>query len=122
MPVFLTSFSVFLDKEIPNRPNRWKIFRIHQHTPNLEKCHKVVFHRLFLCVLSIICVYDHHFYCIKTFPDSSFFLVVVLPSFEDSTMINLFTLKSDQQLISPDDITPESQFKVRRIKEMVTTN
>ena len=36
-------------------------------------------------------------------------------------LLNLFTPNSDQHLISPCNITPESNIKVMRIKEMVTS-
>ena len=36
------------------------------------------------------------------------------------TIINPLNLKSDQLLISPYNITPESNIKVMRIKEMIT--
>lgn len=35
IPIFLVSLLVIFDKEIPNRPNRWKVSRIHQHTAYL---------------------------------------------------------------------------------------
>ena len=34
--------------------------------------------------------------------------------------VNPLTAKSDQHLISPNNITPESHIKVMRIKEMIT--
>ena len=37
-----------------------------------------------------------------------------------NNFLNLLTPKSDWQLISPYHITPESNIKVRRIKEMIT--
>ena len=36
------------------------------------------------------------------------------------TVFNPLTLKSDQHLISPHNITPQSKFKDTRIKEMIT--
>ena len=41
-------------------------------------------------------------------------------SFKASVKFNPLTLKSDQQLISPYNMTPESSIKVMRIKEMIT--
>ena len=41
-------------------------------------------------------------------------------SFKARVKFNPLTLKSDQQLISPYNITPESSIKVMRIKEMIT--
>ena len=38
----------------------------------------------------------------------------------DIIIINPSTIKSDQLLISPHNITPESNIKVTRIKEMIT--
>ena len=37
-----------------------------------------------------------------------------------NNFLNLLTPKSDWQLISPYHITPESNIKVRRIKELIT--
>ena len=36
-----------------------------------------------------------------------------------SQLLNSLTFKSDQHLISPHNITPESYIKVTRIKEMI---
>ena len=41
-------------------------------------------------------------------------------SFKASVKFNPLTLKSDQQLISPYNMTPESSIKVMRIEEMIT--
>ena len=41
-------------------------------------------------------------------------------SFKARVKFNPLTLKSDQQLISPYNMTPESSIKVMRIKEMIT--
>ena len=42
-------------------------------------------------------------------------------NFTNKHKLNPLTLKSDQHLISPYNITPESNMKVMRIKEMITS-
>ena len=49
---------------------------------------------------------------LSMFPQGSFLLAF--------SCINLLTPKSDQHLISPYNIIPESHIKVMRIKEMIT--
>ena len=45
---------------------------------------------------------------------------MVITSFKARVKFNPLTLKSDQQLISPYNMTPESSIKVMRIMEMIT--
>ena len=52
--------------------------------------------------------------------DGTLFCYFIQPAFFAEAYSNPLTLRSDVHLISPYNITPESNIKVKRIKEMIT--
>ena len=59
--IFCFYFTVFSDKEIPNRPNRWKISRIHQHSSNLKNTFTNKLHLAPFYVYFVYCIIVTYF-------------------------------------------------------------